>query len=219
MADNNWPIYMIAGGAAVGSIYAIGWAASKIEIAYGQAYSVVVSPHTLAVPIAAWVVPTATAGAAALGASTVVFVLVKAGEKAAREPAEWTVPLLALLGGFLLDLAKGFGFENNEFLKAVFALVVAFLVVVASALWKTSDLKLKALSIILLVAPPFAVLTQSLRANGAGKLMEDIRKTDISVWFRLGGFVVIGVASAALYALYGSGRPVKPSSSRSATRA
>jgi hypothetical protein len=210
MANENWPTILLsaggailaAGGAVTGVVYAFGWAIPHIETASAQAINVIMSPHTLAVPIAGWVAPLASIGVAGTGGSAVIFVLVKAGERAAKEPAEWTVPLLAIIGAFLLDLAKDFGFENG-FLKAAFVLVIAFLVVIAGACWKTKDWKLRGLSLFLLILPPFAVLIQSMRARGTGRLMEEIARVEPTVWIRLGGFVVIGIVSAAVYAIYG----------------
>ena len=194
---------VIATGA-IGALFALGWALPKILHALAEMIALIVTASTTGVitaaPIAAWVAPVASAGIAAAGAGTVIVVLVKAARKAAKEPYEWTVPLLGILGGLLLDLAKGYGFES-EFMQAILTALVAFLVVVAGACWKTNDWRWRTVAIILLLLPPAALLTRTLEVSGTQELIKSFLMVPRLVWFRLGGFVLIGVAATILHAL------------------
>jgi hypothetical protein len=207
MADNEWPpvsILSVIAAGIVAFVYACGWALPKIFHAFAEMVGLIAHASTISVmtaaPIAAWVAPVASAGVAALGAGTIIVVLVKAAKEAARNPYEWTVPLLGILGGLWLDLAKGYG-PNSEFLKAVLTAVVAFLVVIAGACWKKDGWWWKTFAVILLLLPPATLLIQTLEISGTQQIMQSIRDVPNIVWLRLAGFVFIGVAIMILHTL------------------
>jgi len=204
---DEWPpislVSVIAAGA-VGALFALGWAVPKIVHALADMIALIVIASTTGViaaaPIAAWVAPVLSVGVAAAGTGTVIVVLVKAAKEATKEPYEWTVPLLGILGGLLLDLAKGYSIKN-EFLKAILTAFIAFLVVVAGACWKTKDWRWRTVAAILVLLPPAALLIRTLDISGATELTEAFRLVPRLVWLRLGGFVLIGVGVGILHAL------------------
>jgi hypothetical protein len=200
--DEWFPIYSVSVIAAV-AVVAL-FLLPKILHALGEMIALIVTASTMGVataaPIGAWVAPVASVGVAATGAGTVIVVLVKAAKEAAKEPYEWTVPVLGILGGLLLDLAKGYGFEN-EFLKAALTAFIAFLVVVAGACWKTKDWQWRTVAVILLLLPPATLLIRTLEISGTKQLITSFNLVPRLVWFRLGGFVLIGIAVAILHTL------------------
>lgn len=201
--DDKWPplpqASVFAAGV-VGAIFALGLALPKIFQALGEMIVLVVQATTVAVPAAAWTVPVASAGLAAAGGGTVILVLVKAAKEATEQPYEWTVPLLGIIGGLMLDLAKEYGITGT-FLKALLTAVIAFLVVVAGACWKTKDWLWRVVAVILLMLPPAALLARNLEGSGAHNLMAEFDAVPAFIWIRLGGFVSVGVAVAILHTL------------------
>src|SRR6266704_5309726 len=131
---DEWPpislVSVVAAGV-VGALFALGWAVPKILHALAEMVALIVVASTTGVitaaPIAAWVAPVLSVGVAAAGTGTVIVVLVKAAKEATKEPYEWTGPLLGIVGGLMLDVAKGYGFKD-ELLKAILTAFIAFLV-------------------------------------------------------------------------------------------
>jgi hypothetical protein len=180
------------------------WGLPAIIHALGEAAALAIGAATAGVataaPIASWVAPVAGVGVAATGAATVIVVLVKAAKEAAREPYEWTVPLLGILGGLVLDLAKEYG-VSNPILRTGLTAVIAFLVVVAGACWKTGDWVWKTVAVILLLSPPVAVLLRNLEPSRTADLAAALRDVPMLIWLRLGGFVLLGTTVALVHAV------------------
>jgi hypothetical protein len=207
MASNNeWPplpLATVIGATVVGALVSLGWVLPGIIHSLGEAIALAIAAATAGVataaPIAAWVAPAAGLGIAATGAATVFIVLVKAAKEVRKDPYEWTVPLLGILGGLVLDIAKEFAVDNNPMLKAGLTAVIAFLVVVAGALWKTKDWLWRTVAVVFLSGPPVAVLVQNLEPSGAKNVAAEIWRVPTQTWLRLGGFIVLGVTVALVH--------------------
>ena len=135
-----------------------------------------------------------------LAGAALVVVLVKAVKEAASEPYEWVVPLLGIVGGLMLDVAKEFGI-HNEMVKIAVTTVIAFLVVVAGACWKSSNTSWKFVAVLLLSIPPAAILVQNIDASAASRLSDALYSIPLGVWGRLGVFAAIGIFIGILHAL------------------
>jgi hypothetical protein len=150
--------------------------------------------------VASWIVPAASIGLTAAGGSAFVVLLVKAAKEASSEPYDWAVPLLGITGGVMLDMAKDFGIDN-DLLKAALTAVVAFLVVVAGACWKSPSMSWKLTAVVLLIVPPAALLVRNVDVSGAKGLADAFRAIPVGVWGRLGAFLAMGVVVAIIHHL------------------
>lgn len=148
--------------------------------------------------VAAWIVPAASIGLTAAGGSALVVLLVKAAKEASSEPYEWTVPLLGITGGVMLDMAKDYGIDN-DLLKGALTAAVAFLVVVAGACWKSPRTSWKLIAVVLLIVPPAALIARNVDVSGANGLADAFRAIPLGVWGRLGGFFMIGGVVAIIH--------------------
>jgi len=171
-----------------------------IGVMIGLAVAVSTTGLATAGAVASWTVPVASVALAVAGGSALVVVLVKAGKEAASEPFEWLVPLLGILGGLMLDVAKEFGI-HNEMVKIAVTTVIAFLVVVAGACWKSPNTSWKLVAVFLLIIPPAAILVREIDASAASRLSEALYSIPPGVWSRLGFFAAIGIFIGILHAL------------------
>jgi hypothetical protein len=202
MAAEDWPplptTIAVALGI-VGGIASLGWALAQILPAIGVMIGLVITVGSTGLatagPVASWTVPAASIGLTAAGGSAVIVLLVKAAKEASSEPYEWAVPLLGITGGVMLDMAKDFGIDN-DLLKTALTAVVAFLVVVAGACWKSPRMSWKLTAVILLIVPPAALLVRNVDVSGAKGLADAFRAIPVGVWGRLGAFLGIGVIVA-----------------------
>jgi hypothetical protein len=217
MASDNWPpvpIAIVMAAAVVGGVWALGWSMAKILPAIGVMVGLIAAISTTGLAtagaVASWTVPAASVGLTVAGGSALVLVLVKAAKEASAEPYEWAVPLLGILGGLMLDVAKDFGIQN-DLVKAAVTAIIAFLVVVAGACWKSRRASWKMVAVVLLIAPPAALLVRNLDLSGSSGVSKAFREIPIGVWARLGGFLIMGVVIAVLHILIH--RPDRTSSS------
>jgi RsiW-degrading membrane proteinase PrsW (M82 family) len=110
------------------------------------------------------------------------------------------LPLLGICGGLLLDVAKEYGIEN-ALVKLMVTAVVAFLVVVAGACWKTKDRTWRTVAVVLVLVPPAALLLRNIETSGAHKLVESFAAVSPFIWMRLLGFIAIGIGVVLLHAV------------------
>jgi len=212
MKTEDWPSLPMAAVIAagiVGGVIALGWALAQLLPAIGVMIGLIVAVSTTGLAtagtVASWTVPAATIALTVAGGSAFVLVLVKAGKEASSQPYEWAVPLLGIVGGLMLDVAKEFSI-HNELVKAAVTTVIAFLVVVAGACWKSSNTSWKIVAVVLLIVPPAALLVRDIDASAASRLSDALRSIPLGVWSRLGGFVAIGIFIGILHGLL-HGRP------------
>jgi len=198
------PMAVVIGASIVGGILAVGWAIAKIcpalGVMIGLAISVSTTGLSMAGGVAPWIVPAATAGLGIGGSAVVILVLVKAAKEAAAAPYEWTLPLLGIAGSVLLDAAKEFGIEN-PLVKVAVVGVIAFLIVVAGACWKSRDWAWKIVGITLLLVKPASLLIRNLEKRQAEAFLNAFHALPPTVWFRLLGFMGIGVLIIILHGL------------------
>ena len=202
MAENQeWPparIVLAYTVVALGAIAGLAYLIPKTIIAIGAATGLAVGG--MAATAAPWAVPVASVGLGCTGVTLLVMILVKATREASKEPFEWTVPILGIGGGLILDVAKEYAL-NNTVLKLAFSAVIAFLVVVAGACYKKGGVLWRVVALLLILLPPALVLVQNLEASARTNLLDAVRLVPGATWLRLGGFVVTGCAVALLYHL------------------
>lgn len=187
--------YLVGGlGAIVGFVYVI----PRVITAFGAAVGLAVGTAAIAVPW--WALALVSLGVGGTGITLVVKLLVMASKEASEQPYEWTVPILGISGGLILDVAKEYALDNS-ILKFVPSAVIAFLVVVAGACYKRGGFAWRFVAIILILAPPIAVLASNLDPAGRASLADVFRSVPLAVWIRIAAFLLVGVGVVVLHYL------------------
>ncbi|HXB90788.1 MAG TPA: hypothetical protein VNU72_00800 [Puia sp.] len=86
---------------------------------------------------------------------------------ATKNPFEWLMPFIALLGALVTDLC-GELFTKEEYVKIVYKAIFGALFLAGGVLWRKPDKWLKAVAIVFFLAPPVATV---------GKYMSDSNLT------------------------------------------
>ena len=141
-------------------IRAIGQAVGVVVTSFGLAIGLGAGSVGLAGAVAPWVLPAASGGLAALGATAVVGLGAKAVEKARQEPFKWIAPILGILTTFVVNLVKEL-FPAPGVPRVAIAATVGALVVCAGILWKQPGKSTKVLASALVIVPPALALYES----------------------------------------------------------
>jgi hypothetical protein len=185
--------------AALGAIAGLVFLIPKLIVAVGEAVGLAFGGAAAAGTVA-WAAPVASAGLGLTGGVLVLNLLITATKEAKKEPYEWGVPLLGIVSSIVLDITKEFALDNTV-LKVFVSALIAFLVVIAGAYYKRGGLQWRIVAVLLILAPPIAVLVQNLDMKGRASIGEALRSIPTPVWFRLCGFLLIGGAMLGLHYL------------------
>ena len=206
MADNktDWPLGVLVAAGVVGAIMAFGWALAQIipalGVAAGLATSLTATGLVGAPGAAAWWGPAAAVGLGGGGAAGFTWLMVKVVREAPKDPYKYTLPILGIVGSLFLDLAKDYAIDN-QLLKILLSAILAFSVVVAGACYESGSLLWKGIAILLLLAPPGAILVRNLNRPGVASMQDAFVQIPGAVWIRLVGFLVISTVVLVLFHL------------------
>jgi hypothetical protein len=198
----DWPVQWVVAltvvllGAIVGLVFLI----PRLIVAVGAAGGLAFGGAAASAAAVPWAVPLASAGLGLTGGSVLVLVLVRAAREATKEPYDWVVPIVGIIGGLTLDVAKEFALDN-ALVKIVLSAAVAFLMVVAGACYKKGGIFWRAVAALLIVAPPVYVLIQNLQSSVGTTLAASFHAVPAITWLRIGGFVLTGIAIGLLATL------------------
>ncbi|MEM9618714.1 MAG: hypothetical protein AAF936_12200 [Pseudomonadota bacterium] len=192
---------IVAFGIAVGIGGAgILWGFSKLLPAFGVAIGLAISIATTGVvssgAIAGWIVPTASAGVAAAGFGAAYLIVVKAMDAAEKAPFNWSVPALAILAGFLVEICKEF-YPASPLIKILFATVAAFLILVGGVLFTRAGMKWKIPAAGMQIAPPLLILLLIISESEETKLLMAVKEISFATWAALLG--MLSVAAGVMY--------------------
>jgi hypothetical protein len=180
-------------GAIAGIVYLI----PKLIVALGAAGGLAFGGAAASAATVPWAVPVASAGLGLAGGTLLIQILVKATREATKEPYDWVVPILGILGGLILDVAKEYALDNLV-VKIALSAAVAFLIVVAGGCYKNGSLLWRIVAVLLVLLPPIYVLQQNLQASTADSFLAAVRGVPGTTWIRIGGFVVTGLGVGLL---------------------
>jgi len=144
-------------------------------------------------------VPIATTSVTVVAISITVKVLTGLAEKAKRHPYEWILPVLAILGGFITDIAKEFTFwkiKEEGLEKAVLGAFTAVTFLLGGLLWKDGGPLRKIGGVILFLLSPAWILLVSLSRHPGHSLSELLRGVEGSTWVAVGALLGVLLLAA-----------------------
>jgi hypothetical protein len=128
------------------------WVLPSFTLAFGLGAKVF-KDGLAGIALYSWVAPVAggvTAGGAAIGVIYVYRVVLK---KAKEDPFEWLLPIISLVGGFVLDFSAELFYENNEFEKIFYKAATGMVFLGGGLLWKQRSKILKGIGTLFLLSP------------------------------------------------------------------
>ncbi|WP_298220571.1 hypothetical protein [Flavobacterium sp.] len=181
MNDNNKPLTIIAWGFSIGfGLIGLGfllkWTLPALGAMIGIA-SAISSGDMAANNSNSWI-PLAAVGLAVAGGSGGIMLLAKVVKEAEKNLYEWTLPILAIISGLVIDTCKELyqgnqSAQNDPVVRLGYAASVTGLFLLAGILWKQEKIKFKwidtkMISAFVFLIPPFMIYL---------KYCEHVRKT------------------------------------------
>jgi hypothetical protein len=179
----------------------------------GVGLAVSISLHGLAASAlgAAWIAPFMGVGVGTAGLGIGALVVVRVSSELGKAPYEWAVPCLAVLAGFLTDLCKDFALGDNAVAQAVFAAIMAALIVVGGFLIHRGSLVARLCGILVVLICPSVVLLLLVTAPGSRRPMtQDLTTMSAALSAQAIGLAAVAVITVLVIVL---GIVVKPSAS------
>lgn len=176
MKDETNPLVIIAWGLAIGFIliglgYALKWVIPAVGIGVGMTVKII-SGGLITSALSSWMVPAASAGLAMGGIGTGMFLFIKVVKGAKHNPYEWTLPVLAIVSGLVIDTCKELYSEDGG-IRIIYGGTVTCLFLLGGILWRQKKawfkvLASKIIAVIMFLVPPFLVyLRVSQERSGA----------------------------------------------------
>ncbi len=139
---------------------ALKWVIPALGAAVGVTTSII-SGGLISSTFSSWVIPTASVGLAIGGGATGIYVIHKAVINIKKNPYEWTLPILAIISGLVIDTCKEL-FTENPIVRVIYGATVTGLFLLGGILWRQKKIKLKAISskfiaVIIFLLPPFLI--------------------------------------------------------------
>lgn len=143
---HNKPLLIIAWGLAIGlGLAGLGFLLHWVLPAVGAMIGIATAigtGKTLSPDFNSWIIPLAAVGLALGGGSGGILLLVKVVKEAEKNLYEWTLPILAIISGFVADTCKEV-YQNNHsgeptdlMLRIAYGISVTGLFLLGGILWK-----------------------------------------------------------------------------------
>jgi hypothetical protein len=118
------------------------WALPALGAMVGIA-STIISGGIAATAFSSWVIPAASVGLVITGGATGTILLVKVVKEAKKKPFEWTLPILAIISGLVIDTCKELYQIDNPIIRIIYGASVAGLYLLGGILWTQKVVKFK----------------------------------------------------------------------------
>ncbi len=181
----------------------------QIITAVGAAAAMVVAAATSGVVAGVTVAPAAlyVVGGivTAWGAVQAYSVVVNVTRSARKEPFVWSLPLLGIVAGFMIDVAKDF-YPGERFVKALFSVLTGVFILVGGYLFSLRGLTWKCVGVLLQFAPPMIVLAVVLTESGGQDLAAELRNVSSRTWLAVGAVFFVAACTTTIAARHASGR-------------
>lgn len=144
------------------------WVIPAFGAAVGVATSII-SGGLISSTLSSWVIPAASIGLAIGGGAAGIFVINKAVKEIKKNPYEWTLPILAIISGLVIDTCKEL-YTENPIVRVICGASVTGLFLLGGILWRQKKIKFKAFSskfiaIIVFLLAPFLIYLRYSQVN------------------------------------------------------
>ncbi|NHM08186.1 hypothetical protein G4D82_13225 [Flavobacterium sp. CYK-4] len=146
---HNKPFLIIAWGLAIGlGLTGLGFLLHWLLPAIGAMIGIATAIGTgkaLSPDFNSWIIPLAAVGLALGGGSGGILLLVKVVKEAEKNLYEWTLPILAIISGFVADTCKEVysGEHTDLMLRMAYGISVTGLFLLGGILWKQKKVSFK----------------------------------------------------------------------------
>lgn len=192
------PMWLLAAGIGVALIIlAILFGLSYLLPAVGVAVSLAFTGAAAGFVMAPEVANFATYAIVVAGGAVAIQLTVRVVREAQKKPYSWTLPLLALVNGFLVLNCKEY-WQGNKMVWSLMSVVLAALVVVAGALYARKSKLLKICALVIYFLVPLITLSAILISSPSSGVIDAFTTIPAKAWVLLGIMGILAVFLAFL---------------------
>jgi hypothetical protein len=212
---DEWPSVpkiLAVGAAVVAILIALAFLLKLVLPVLGVSFGLAVATATTGLAtsgvVGTWVAPVAAGGTAVIATMVSIRVLNTVARSAEAKPYEWTLPLMGVAAGILVNLSKDLVIQQTP-MRLLFGGIAAFWIVIAGACYKRQGWGWKLTAALLYLLPPSAALglvflrklpiSQELAANsGETNFHQYLSTVSKPEWIALCGFAIIAIIVIAV---------------------
>lgn len=193
-SDNEAVLWIALAIGAPLAIAAIFWGLSQLVEAFGTAIGIagalISAGSSVGDAVGVWAVRAAAIGLGAGGASIGYKVVVNISQNIESNVFNWTLPLISIFAGLLVELNKEF-YPATPVLKHMFAALFAFTILVAGYLFTKKSKLLKVCGSVLVVIPPGLFLVRVLSGGAYDQVYDAFSLVTWGQYVTLGCFFAL----------------------------